>query len=29
MSVEFSVEVNPAAGGNGGFSFNVNIGEKK
>ena len=26
---EFSVEVNPTAGGKGGFSFNVNIGEKK
>lgn len=29
MGGEFSVEVNPTAGGKGGFSFNVNIGEKK
>ena len=29
MGGEFSVEVNPIAGGKGGFSFNVNIGEKK
>ena len=29
MGGEFSVEVNPTAGSKGGFSFNVNIGEKK
>lgn len=29
MGGEFSVEVNPTGKGAGGFSFNVNIGEKK
>lgn len=29
MGGEFSVEVNPTAGSKGGFSFNVNIGDKK